>query len=168
MTANSNQEEPRGMLSAKRAGWRPRLSGARLTVSLALGIGGMLSRPTGEEFTEPRAVKAEEASGGGTVAVGDSALTAPAAPVRAPFAWVAIALEMPPKPIPGQRRPDATGRCPGRMQVSIHGGCWYKVVADLKDCEEDGYVYKGGCYLPAYPLPRPATSGPANHPEAQR
>ncbi|MFP2957170.1 serine/threonine-protein kinase [Myxococcus sp. 1LA] len=106
-----------------------------------------------------------EATDGGTVAVGDSVFSAPASPIQAPTAWSTIALEMPPRPFPGQTRPDATGRCPRKLQVPINGGCWVKLAVDnLKDCDEDGYVHKGACYGPAFPPTRPATSSPAHCP----
>lgn len=65
--------------------------------------------------------------------------------------------KLPPNPLPGQQRPDANGHCSSKLQVSINGGCWFKLAADVKDCDEYGYVYKGGCYYPAFPPPRPAT-----------
>jgi hypothetical protein len=53
----------------------------------------------------------------------------------------------------------------GKVQVSIHGGCWLKLVADLKDCDKEAYVYKGSCYVPVIPPARPATSSPAACPD---
>ncbi|MFP2933323.1 serine/threonine protein kinase, partial [Pyxidicoccus sp. 3LG] len=83
-------------------------------------------------------------------------------PERAPSVWSAIAVDLPPKPFPGQRRPDAGGRCPGKVQVAINGGCWRRLPVDLKDCDEwDGFQYRGACYLPVLTPPRPSTSGPA-------
>ncbi|MFP2934510.1 serine/threonine protein kinase, partial [Pyxidicoccus sp. 3LG] len=98
----------------------------------------------------------------GTVAVGDSALTAPVAPERAPSAWSSIAVDVPPEPFPGQRRPDAKGRCPGTVQVAINDVCWTKLRVDVKDCDEwGGVVYRGACYQPVMTRGRPSTSGPA-------
>jgi serine/threonine-protein kinase len=79
-------------------------------------------------------------------------------PKQAPSAGLTIAADMPSTPLPGQPRPDASGRCPRRSQVAINGGCWLQLAADVKDCDEDGYVYKGACYIPAFPPPRPATA----------
>ena len=128
-----------------------------------MGAGWMLSTPP-ERQAEPQvhASAPEEAKDGGTVAVGDSALTAPMPLVRSPSAWSTIALEVPPRPFPGQMRPDAAGRCPNKAQVPINGGCWVKLSVALKDCDEDinWYVYKGACYGPAYRPARPPTSGP--------
>lgn len=104
----------------------------------------------------------EEAKDGGTVAVGDSVLTAPVAAGRAPFPGAPLAAEVPPKPFPGQRRPDANGRCPGKLQVPINGGCWIKLTLDVKDCDkEDAYfMHRGVCYTPAFSPARPPTSSP--------
>ena len=136
--------------------------------ALALSIGGVLSVRLVGEPEKSLLAKQDDAKDGGTVAVGDSALTAPVAPVQQqPSMWSAITLDLPPGPIPGQSRPDATGRCPRRGQVPINGGCWRKLaITDVNDCDEDTYVYKGGCYLPVFPPPRPATSGPANRADA--
>ncbi|MBZ4423331.1 serine/threonine protein kinase, partial [Myxococcus sp. RHST-1-4] len=112
-----------------------------------------------------RAEAPEEARDGGTVAVGDSVLTAHVPLSRASSAWSAIAVELPPRPVPGQTRPDATGRCPRRSQIAINGGCWIKAALELKDCDEGTYVYKGACYTPAYPPARPPTSSPASRVE---
>ncbi|MFP2925463.1 hypothetical protein ACLESO_09625, partial [Pyxidicoccus sp. 3LG] len=80
-----------------------------------------------------------------------------------PFAWSAIAVDAPPRPLPGQLRPDAMGRCPHRAQFAINGGCWKRLATDLRDCDGTGdYVYKGACYTPVFLPPRPATSGPAD------
>jgi serine/threonine-protein kinase len=141
----------------------PWFAAAGLGASLALAVGlsrnaSYVEEPTTEPLTEQ-----ELAKDAGTVAVGDSALTSPAAPARAPFAWSAIAVDMPPKPLPGQARPDANGRCLTRGQVIINGACWRRLyVSDIKDCDEESYVYKGACYLPVFPPPRPATSGPTD------
>ncbi|MCP3140825.1 serine/threonine protein kinase [Pyxidicoccus xibeiensis] len=149
-------------IRAPPAGWRVRIVGAGLAASLALGVGWMLSSPSAQEPAEASASESEESRDGGTVAVGDTALTAPVAPVRAPSTWSAISVDSPPKLVPGQTRPDATGRCPHRTHLVINGGCWRKLAIAPTDCDETGnYVYRGACYTPVYPPPRPATSGPA-------
>jgi serine/threonine-protein kinase len=133
---------------------------ASLGGALALGAGWMLSAPPGEESERRQASAPEETRDGGTVAVGDAVLTAPVSPAQAPSALSAITLEIPPKPLPGQRRADANGRCPLKGQVSIHGGCWIKLPVEPKDCEEEGFIYKGGCYVPVLARARPHTSSP--------
>jgi len=144
----------------------PRFVAASLGGALALSVGGALGVRALEEPAMMPLAKQEESREGGTVAVGDSALTAPVALERPPSAWSAIAVELPPKPFPGQRRPNANGRCPGKVSVPINGGCWVKLPVEVKDCEEEGtFVYKSACYLPVLAPPRPSTSGPTKHSE---
>jgi hypothetical protein len=139
---------------------RPWLVAASLGGALALGSGWLLDAHPGEDARTVHASMSEEGKDGGTIAVGDSALTAPVSREHAPFAGAPIAEEAPPQPVPGQTRPNALGRCP-RNQVPINGGCWKKLAVDAKECTEGDVVYKGACYTPAYPPPRPPTSSPA-------
>jgi len=138
----------------------PRLAAASLGGALALYVGGMLSVRALEAPTDAPLAKPEDAKDGGTVAVGDSALTAPVPLEGAPIAGATIAVDVPPQPVPGQTRPNALGRCP-RSLIPINGGCWKKLALDPKDCPEGDVVYQGGCYTPAYPPARPPTSSPA-------
>jgi serine/threonine-protein kinase len=149
---------PRARARARRS-WP---KAASLGATLAFGAGWLLSALSTEEPTEAQTSQHEESKDGGTVAVGDSALTAPVAPTSAPSAWTSIALETPPKPLPGQRRPDANGRCPSKLHVPFNGGCWLRVVADSKECDADSQAYKGACYFPVFSPARPPTSSPAN------
>lgn len=146
---------------ARRTGWRLIHVAAGLGAALALGGGWMLRVSAGGAPEEVRASGQEESRDGGTVAVGDAVLTAPARSAPAPSEWSTIALEVPLRPFPGQLRPDAHGRCPRRGHFSIHGGCWLKLALAAKDCDDTGYVYRDGCFAPVYPPPRPATSNPA-------
>jgi serine/threonine protein kinase len=140
----------------------PWVAAAGLGGAVALSAGGLLSVSRSEEPATSHLAAQEESRDAGTVAVGDSALTAPVARERAPSVWASIAVDVPPKPFPGQRRPDGKGRCPGTVQVAINGGCWTKLPVDLKDCDDwDGIEYRGACYQPAMTRQRPATSGPA-------
>ncbi|QSQ28155.1 serine/threonine protein kinase [Pyxidicoccus parkwayensis] len=140
----------------------PWLAAAGLGGALALSAAGLLSVSRSEEPATPQLAEQEESKDGGTVAVGDSALTARVEPERAPSEWSPIAVELPPKPLPGQQRSDSSGRCPGKLQVAINGGCWRKLPVDLKDCDAaDSFEYRGACYLPVLARERPATSGPA-------
>jgi serine/threonine-protein kinase len=140
---------------------RPWLTAASLGGALALGAAWILSAPTGEQAARTQSSAPEETEDGGTVAVGDAVLTAPVPATRTPSAWFPIAVDLPPKPLPGQRRPDANGRCPIEPQVVINGGCWIKLPVKPKDCQEVGYTYKGECYVPSFPPARPPTSSPA-------
>ncbi|NMO14093.1 serine/threonine protein kinase [Pyxidicoccus fallax] len=127
--------------------------------ALAMGAGWMLSAHPRVEPVKDQASTIEDSKDGGTVAVGDTALFIPVSHVRAPSAWSTIAVDTPPRPLPGQIRPDATGRCP-QWQVPINGGCWKKLAVDAKNCGEGDFVYKGACYTPAFRPARPPTSSP--------
>ncbi len=97
----------------------------------------------------------------GTVAVGDrshdtSASTHGGVPTADGKLTVARAL--PETPLPGQSKPP----CKRAGEVAIHGGCW-SALRDLKPpCKEEGkedaYDWKGGCYVPSYPVGREPTS----------
>jgi serine/threonine protein kinase len=144
--------------------WPAWLTAASLGGALALGAAWMLEAPPSEEPGEEHASVStpEEAKDGGAVAVGDSVLTAPRSSAEVPSAWSTIAVDLPPRPLRGQRRPDANGRCPSKLHVSINGGCWIKLTGDLKECEKaDAYVHKDGCYVPAFPPASPPTSSPS-------
>jgi hypothetical protein len=68
-----------------------------------------------------------------------------------------------PEPLLGQQEPDAKGRCPHRMQVSLNGGCWVLQKQEPEECEAlTGQMYKGTCYVPVLPHKRlrPPTSNP--------
>jgi hypothetical protein len=147
--------------AAARTG-RSWLTAASLGGAVALGAAWLMSAHSGEEAAQGHVSAAEDEKDGGTVAVGDTALTAPVSP-RAPSAWSAISVDIPPRPLPGQTRTDAAGRCPRRPQIPINGGCWVKVAMSAKDCDEDYYVYKGACYGPVFPPARPSTSRPTEH-----
>jgi serine/threonine protein kinase len=139
----------------------PWLAAASLGSALALSVGALSEQPA-EEPTTPLLAESNESNDAGTVAVGDAVLTAPVAPSKAPSVWSSVAVDQPRKPFQGQQRPDGNGRCPGKLQVAIHGGCWVKQSIDLKDCDEvNGFEHEGACYLPVMRKPPPATSGPA-------
>ncbi|MFP2926885.1 serine/threonine protein kinase [Pyxidicoccus sp. 3LG] len=158
----------RGVPRARERAWPEWPRVASLGVTVVLGAAWWASTRTEEEPTKAHGSMHADEKDGGTVAVGDSALTPQVSPMPAPVAWTTIAVEVPPKPFPGQKRPDANGRCPGRSQVPIHGGCWIKVTVDPKDCgKEEAYVYQGGCYLPVLRPPRPPTSSPARSPDGR-
>ncbi|MFP2929372.1 protein kinase domain-containing protein [Pyxidicoccus sp. 3LG] len=141
----------------------PRFVAAGLGASVALGVGMLSSTPSVEPPEKAHVAERGEEEDGGTVAVGDTALTAPVEPERAPSTWSVIRAELPPKPFPRQRRPDGDGRCSGKGLVAINGGCWAKQLVEPKDCDAvGGFVYKGECYVPVWALTRPPTSGPTH------
>ena len=135
---------------------------AGVGVPLMLGMAWLLSTQPGDAPTQEPVSVQLDAKDGGTVAVGDAVLTAPLSPIPPPSTWSTIALDLPPKPFPGQMRPDANGRCPRKGLIVIHGGCWLKLDVALTDCDENGYVYREGCYAAVFPPTRPPTSGPAD------
>ncbi len=131
-------------------------------VALALWPRGTL--PGRAEQEAPVAQKPPEAEerDGGSISVGDTALTSSYAPVKeSPGASSGgvIAVESPPKPQPGQLKPDANGRCRKGL-VAINGGCWVKADVALEDCKGNGVLYRGGCYVPMFPTEREPTSAP--------
>ena len=87
-------------------------------------------------------------------------------PARGYASGCCWAVTEPPKPFPGQMTPDARGRCPGRKQLPINGGCWVEqMVKDAEECAENGYVFfKARCYAPALDTRRkpPPTSAPSD------
>jgi eukaryotic-like serine/threonine-protein kinase len=87
----------------------------------------------------------------GPANLGDAVSAAPRASVQEPSKQEVIGQELPPKPRPGQILPDAKGRCPGRKQIPINGGCWVELSGpDAEECEQNGYVLiKERCYAPA-------------------
>ena len=105
----------------------------------------------------------------GTAAVGDRKATKPQDSAAPSSDKKPITQEPPAEPRLGQPRrqvqPDAKGRCPGRTQVAIDGGCWVEQTSMTAEaCVENGYVLrKGKCYTPALEVPQKPvpTSSPA-------
>jgi serine/threonine protein kinase len=155
--AGEPPERPRSV--ARRPAWKPWLALA------AAGTAAVLLwtlRPGPASLQQASGSKVPEA---GTSAVGDSAPTAPLASAHPASEPEPMAQEPLPEPRPGQARPDEKGRCPGRLQVPINGGCWVEATSsmDAQSCAESGYVFfRGKCYSPALVPPRkpPPTSNP--------
>ena len=101
---------------------------------------------------------------GGAAGVGESASKVTEPWGRESSEPEALSQDTPPKPFPGQLTPDAKGRCPGRTQIPINGGCWMELsTKDAEACEEGGYVFfRARCYAPAWNSRRkpPPTSAP--------
>jgi hypothetical protein len=136
----------------------PRLWFALTVMGLVLGAAVALRpRLSRQEATnaEARRESEEDERDGGTVAAGDSALTAPASVARPEPQGKSVSLDMPKAPFPGQRRPP----CKPKLETEIRGGCWMPH-ADLKPpCGDDTYEWRGRCFVPSYPPLRPSTSG---------
>jgi hypothetical protein len=96
------------------------------------------------------------ASDADTAAVGDTAPTAPRASTAPAREKKPLAQEPLPEPRSEQIRPDKKGRCPGRKQVPINGGCWGEVLPmSAEECMKNGYMpFKGKCYAPAFEFPK--------------
>jgi serine/threonine protein kinase len=157
--APPNAEMPAGVLVPAESArpwapwlkWRPGLALAGVGVLLVLGaMVEVHVRREGASAKEQGASERGRADAG-PANLGDSVSAAPRASMQEPSKQKAIEQELPPKPRPGQLRPDAKGQCPGRKQVPINGGCWVEQLAtDAEECEQNGYVLiKERCYAPA-------------------
>jgi serine/threonine protein kinase len=145
-------------LRARGGGRKHRRVVTGVGVPLMLGLAWLLSALPGDTPVSAQ----PETKDAGTVAVGDSAMKESSPSTAAPSVWSTIALDVPPKPLPGQMRPDANGRCPRKGMIVIHGGCWMKLDMAQEDCDGVAYVHRSVCYVPAFPPARPSTSGPAD------
>ncbi|MDY7230757.1 serine/threonine-protein kinase [Hyalangium rubrum] len=105
---------------------------------------------------------AGELEDGGTVELAPAALTAPIKEFSIPRDWPGLTLDIPRGPLPGQRRPDMTGKCRRQREIAINGGCWVELANEKPPCEEDGYAWGGACYYPVVDSPRqPLSDNPA-------
>ncbi len=143
----------------------PRLAVASLSAALSLAGVWVANKAGWQASTTQQATAAGEARDEGTVGLGDTAHPAPVASLPVPSEWSPMGVDLPSKPLRGQRRPDASGRCRSQNQVAINGGCWMKVPESPESCDDDSYVYKGSCYLPVFPRPPPPTSSPSDAPD---
>jgi serine/threonine protein kinase len=143
--------------------WKPWLALA------AAGVAALLlwsSRPLpGHPPASTQQASGSQVPEAGSSAVGDTSPTAPVASAPPAAKREPLAQEPLPELRPGQARPDQKGRCPGRQQVAINGGCWVDVspLMDAQVCTENGYVlFKGRCYTHAlaHPQKPPPTSSP--------
>jgi serine/threonine protein kinase len=169
-------EPPRALVTAGREGSlegpgsrsRARARRPWLVLAAAAVIGLLLwsSQPA----PEPVSASREDHSGSrapdaDTSAVGDTSPTAPLASVKAPSGKKPLTQELPFQPRPGQARPDAKGRCPGRNQVVINSACWVEQrPIGAEECAENGYDFREGkCYAPVLAPRRqpPPTSSPS-------
>jgi hypothetical protein len=122
-----------------------------------------------ERVGEKRSVARVEARGPaqqGTGKVGLAEAVSSASTVEAMDAGVpeGLAEDTLPEPLPGQARPDANGRCPGKGQLSLNGGCWVQIPFEREKCEGSGYVFTSQCYGPvlSHPRKREPTSNPGH------
>ncbi|MBN1209497.1 MAG: serine/threonine protein kinase, partial [Myxococcaceae bacterium] len=158
-------EPPRARVRpwARAMKWGPAGALAMLGALLLLWNRGAVQTPPEGAPTKVRVASEVEAPDAGTSAVGDEAPSASPASVHVPSEHQALTQDTPPKPFPGQSRPDEQGQCASREQVPINGVCWVELrMKDARSCEQDGYVVlKGRCFAPAFPPRRkpPPMSG---------
>ena len=118
--------------------------------------------------TSPQQASDSYSPDAGQTAVGDTSPSEPKDSTRPPPEQEPIAQQPPPEPHNRQARPDAKGRCPGRKQVVINGGCWAEIPSmSAEECTENGQVFLNGkCYAAAREPPR--KSVPTTSPQKPR
>ncbi|MDY7228138.1 serine/threonine protein kinase [Hyalangium rubrum] len=103
----------------------------------------------------PQPISGEETADGGTAAMGNSMITSAIVTPYAPSGQEIIGLPMPKDPLQGQRK---APQCKLPLEESINGGCWIRLGNVKSPCAENGYEWKGHCYLPSYSrLPQPTS-----------
>jgi serine/threonine protein kinase len=92
---------------------------------------------------------------GGTAGLGDEAELS-TGEMNGPASRASnIRLDVLPKPFEGQLRPPCE-----KGHVAIQGGCWVELKSRAPNCPERAYAWNGGCYMPIFAAPSPATSDP--------
>ncbi|MDY7232703.1 hypothetical protein [Hyalangium rubrum] len=141
--------------------WLPWIGVGIATVLLAVISQQHSQEPSSEEA--PVVAQAESRDGGmgdgGTIELAQEVLTAPMKEPSPPRGWSSIGLDVPPNPLPGQRRPDSAGKC-RQGEVVINGGCWRRFAEVQPPCNDDEYEWRDACYYPAYDSIRQPTSEP--------
>jgi serine/threonine protein kinase len=140
-----------------------RLAASALAVSVvlvALAISAQLSPPPEVPHWSDPSEEEEEAEvdegmeDGGSSGVGPGAAElARVSSALSPSSTVGVGLDLPHRPLPGQRRPPC--RPP---ELEIRGGCWLKIEASTWECTEVGYSWKLGCFVPSTLRPPFSTS----------
>ncbi|MDY7230758.1 serine/threonine protein kinase [Hyalangium rubrum] len=144
--------------------WMPWLGAGIAVLVLMLGTRQEAPGPLPEEEA-PAVAQTERPDGGssdgGTVELAQEVLTSHMKETELPQEWFGISLDVPPKPLPGQRRPDSTGQCRRRGEMTINDGCWVQVAGVSPPCDEGQYEWMGRCYSPVYaPLRQPTSKQP--------
>ncbi len=110
-------------------------------------------------------LRAADRNEGGTVALGDTVPQVFQSIAAQPASSKGLPLEMPKRPITGQRLPP----CDRDVEVEIEltpgkkdtRSCWVELKVPAEKCRTRAYEYKGGCYLPIFPPPKvPQSVGP--------
>jgi eukaryotic-like serine/threonine-protein kinase len=140
--------------------WKVVLGGSAVAGGfiLALAVAQALREKPQHSGTRFESIKSS-AGDGGVAGLADSVLAAPMTGAPLPQSLQGLRLDMPKRPFPGQLRPDSAGKCTGKGQISINGGCWFQIANVEPPCEKAGYDWKGSCYYPIYDVTREPTSG---------
>ncbi|ADO70182.1 Protein kinase [Stigmatella aurantiaca DW4/3-1] len=140
--------------------WQFRLAAAAALLPL-LVLGTLLWRGPLLTFQMGRA----RLNDGGTTGLGDKAVPTSAVAAPIPSTPGGPTEDTPPEVLPGQRRPDAKGRCARPQQTPLNGGCWIKTPLAREECDTlKGSMFKGTCYLPVPHHERQPTSHPVRNP----
>jgi hypothetical protein len=154
------------------SGQRARPALAPVALGLTAAVGGAVLTLCGVWLVLPREqrpppaqqVRSADTEDTGTVALGDTDPRLPEATTTRPATSEGLGLEMPKKPFTGQLLPPCKGL---EVEIELTPGkkdtrsCWIRVYGDGEKCKANGYEYRGGCYLPAYPSPKlPQSIGP--------
>jgi hypothetical protein len=148
--------------------WRKRLlvlpallAGTTVCVTIGLFVRWWI---WGEPLRQPAVAQAEGRDGGvgdepGTSGVSEEALASYIPSSEFPRKDGGVTLGVPEHPLPGQRLPDSSGKCRGRREVAINGGCWKLLMGGGEPpCEANEYEWKGFCYVPSMEPSRDPTS----------
>jgi hypothetical protein len=156
--------QPRSQPRTRAWVWVPAGVAAMTGALVLLGTRGQVETRHEQAPAKPQVALKAEAPDAGTSEVGEAAASTPPAAVPPPSERKAITQDTPPRPVPGQSRPDEKGQCADTDQVHINGGCWLELrTKSAASCARGGYVFfKGRCFAPAFPPHRkhPPMSGP--------
>jgi len=146
--AQAEQRQARAHVGVPGKQREPRRWLTWLAAVLALGL-----------WPEPTAsVRTGKESTAAPVSLGDSVPVSSDGPEKTSV-QEGIAQQLPKDPLPGQLKPDSSGRCIKGL-IAINGGCWIKTDVDPERCIGNGYVYQGRCYVPYYGSKSQPTSAP--------
>jgi serine/threonine protein kinase len=152
-------ENGRAQVEARRWLWLAVGSGLTLATWMAWTVATKLV----EKLASAHVMEAPNSQAdGGTAGLGEAAASTASVDFSAPSSQGLLAEESPPKPVPGQIRPDVNGRCPRKQQMALNGGCWVQVPLEREECEAArGTLFKSECYLPLLPThPLPTSTPP--------
>jgi serine/threonine protein kinase len=131
--------------------WLGWITAAVMSVALVFSASGTDSR-----HLEARPAQVAQGTSGRdreTAALGDEVLAARGEAEMRESERNSLGLEMPKKPLPGQRRPPCK-----KPEVEINGGCWGRLGDASPPCGDNSYEWNTGCYLPFFIPGRPTTS----------